>query len=370
MKDLKEGFTTGTCAAAAAKAAAVCYFQKKQLSVVDVKLPQGSILQIPVKKTEIINSGVMVTITKDAGDDPDITHGKDILVFLQVLHHKHHAEPLILKGGEGVGTVTKPGLPVDVGQPAINPNPRKMITENLRMFFSDDYQLVVEIIVPEGKELAKKTLNPHLGIIDGISILGTTGIVKPMSEEAFKVSLVPQLKTAKALGYNTIVLTPGNIGMESAVAHGVPEDAVVITSNFIGYMLENALDIGFTKIILWGHIGKLVKVAGGIFNTHNRMADARMEIITSVLALHGAPKELLEKVMDQITTEAVQQIIEENDYHHIWMDIADKATTRAERYLFSEAEVGIVLLKNRKDIICINKRAKEIGEYAQWNFLQ
>ena len=419
MKVLREGYTTGTCAAAAAKAAAIFYFTRKNTDSVDVILPRGETLRIPVSQiTELSDGSVLVTVIKDAGDDPDITNGKEIQVKLTVTTYANpdsdgsqdsastnfdldsatatdraglkdsegktdpglsqnsasrailSDEPLILRAGEGVGTVTKPGLPVAVGEPAINPNPRKMISENLSQYLSADHQLTVEVIVPEGKALAQKTLNPHLGIIGGISILGTTGIVKPMSEEAFKVSLVPQLKTAFALGYRTIVLTPGNIGMESAVASGIPEDAIVITSNFIGYMLENAVDIGFANIILWGHLGKLVKIAGGIFDTHNRVADARMEIIATALALEGAPKELITTITEQITTEAAETIVAKHQYGQIWEKIADKASLRAERFLFSRARVGVVLLKDRQNIICINKKAKEIGAAAQWNFLQ
>lgn len=367
MKELREGYTTGTCAAAATKAGVVALLKKEILNKISVKLINGGFLEIPVKNIEIINeNNVRVTVVKDAGDDPDITHGKDIVVTTTINNNPNKTSDIIFTAGEGVGKVTKPGLPVPPGEPAINPGPRRMIKENLKDFFNKEREFKVEISVPEGKELARKTLNPHLGIIGGISILGTTGIVKPMSEEAFKVSLVPQIKTTKALGYKAIVLTPGNIGMDSAMNLGIPGDAIVITSNFLGYMLEHSLDNGFENIILWGHIGKIVKVAGGNFYTHNRISDSRMEILAAHLALHNAPLDLIKNVMEQITTEGACKIIAENGFSEIWEDIANKATERSERYLFSQAKVGIVLLGDRENILYINERAKEIGEYAGW----
>jgi len=372
MKELREGYTTGTCATAAAKAGVVALLKKEILNKISVKLISTGFLEIPIKNIEIISdSVVVVTVVKDAGDDPDITHGKDIVVTTTIVSkNPEKISDITFISGRGVGKVTKPGLPVPPGEPAINPGPRKMIIENLKEFFEKDREFLVEISVPEGEELAKKTLNPHLGIVGGISILGTTGIVKPMSEEAFKDSLVPQIKTTKALGYKAIVLTPGNIGMDSAVNFGVPRDAIVITSNFIGYMLEHALDNGFDNIILWGHIGKIVKIAGGNFYTHNRISDSRMEILAAHLALHKAPTKLIKEVMEQITTEGACKIIEENGFGKIWKDIAEKASERSERYLFSQAKIGTVLLSDRKNILFVNEKAKEIGELAGWTFSQ
>lgn len=371
MKELKEGYTTGTCATAAARAGVVALLRGEISKTIKVKLIKGDYLDIPIKNIEVLGKDlVTVTVVKDGGDDPDITHGKDIVVTTTFRNNPLKKDDVIFSAGKGVGIVTKPGLPIEPGEPAINPNPRKMIIENLKEFFNEDLEFHVEISVPEGELLAKKTLNPHLGIIGGISILGTTGIVKPMSEEAFKDSLVPQIKTTKALGYKAVVLTPGNIGMEAAVKNGIPRDAIVITSNFIGYILEHSLEIGFENIILWGHIGKLVKVAGGNFYTHNRISDSRMEILAAYLALNNAPNELIKKVMDEITTEGAYKIISEAGYDLIWKEIAEKASDRSERYLFSQAKIGTVLMKDRNEILYVNKRAKEIGETAGWNILQ
>lgn len=370
MKKLREGYTTGTCSVAGARAGALALLKGIISKDITVTLIKGDTLTIPVKNIEILNNTATVTIVKDGGDDLDVTHGHDIVVKLTIIKISNKSSDVIFSSGLGVGIVTKPGLPIPPGEPAINPNPRIMIIENLREFFKDDLEFHVEISVPDGEELAKKTLNPHLGIIGGISILGTTGIVKPMSEEAFKTSLVPQIKTTKALGYKAVVLTPGNIGMESAVKAGIPRDAIVITSNFIGYMLENALDIGFTDIILWGHIGKLIKIAGGNFYTHNRISDSRMEILAAHLALAEAPYSLIKKVYEEVTAEGAWMVISENGYEYIKDKIAESVSDRSERYLFSQAKVGTVLLKNREDVLFINKRSKEIGEKAGWHISQ
>lgn len=366
MKKLREGYTTGSCAVAGAKAGALALLEGLISKTVSIKLVKGERLNIPIKNLEIIGDTAVVTVVKDAGDDIDVTHGHDIIVNLSIVKTPEKKNDVIFSSGIGVGTITKPGLPIPPGEPAINPGPRKMIIDNLKDFFKDDLEFHVEINVPKGEELAKKTLNPHLGIIGGISILGTTGIVKPMSEEAFKVSLVPQLKTTKALGYKAVILTPGNIGLESAVKAGVPRDAIVTTSNFIGYMLENALDIGFENIIIWGHIGKLVKLAGGNFYTHNRISDSRMEILIAHLALAKAPHDLLLKILDEVTAEGAWKVIEENNFEFIKKTIAEDVSKRCEKYLFSEANVGTVLLKNREDLLYINEKAKEIGEKAGW----
>lgn len=366
MKKMREGYTTGSCVSAAARAGALLLNGQEKMEKIKIQLVKDGSLEIPVKAIEQLADGVKVTVVKDGGDDPDITHGHIIEVITKFIKREDPAQDLKIRVGKGIGMVTKPGLAVPPGNPAINPGPQIMLKKNLEEFFSPDKTIDLEISVPDGEELAKKTLNPHLGIIGGISILGTTGIVKPMSEEAFKVSLVPQLKTAKALGYKAIVLTPGNIGMESAMRAGIPRDAMVITSNFIGYMLENAVEVGFDKIILWGHIGKLVKVAGGNFYTHNRISDARMEVLMAHLAMNKAPYDLIRMVSEQITSEAAWEIIEKNNYGHIALGIADKASERSEKYLFSQARVGTVLLKNRDDFLIANKRSIEIGEKAGW----
>lgn len=196
----------------------------------------------------------------------------------------------IFYAGLGIGKVTEAGLSIPPGEPAINPGPRKMMTKVVRELLPEGYGCDITISIPKGVELAKKTLNPILGIEGGISVIGTTGVVRPMSEEGFKNSLTPQISVAKANGFDDIIFVPGKIGENIASKLNLPAKAMVQTSNFIGHMLEFTADEGIKSVLLFGHLGKLVKVAGGIFYTHSKIADARLEILASYAALLGMDK--------------------------------------------------------------------------------
>ena len=216
--------------------------------------------------------------------------------------------------------------------------------------------------------LAARTLNPILGITGGLSILGTTGIVEPMSEEAFKHSLAPQISVVKSLGFNTAVFVPGKIGHNIAVEQlGLPSEAVVQTSNFIGYMLEQAVEYGFKKVILCGHLGKLVKVAGGIFHTHNRCADARLEILSAYLALQGATCDIIKQIMNCVTTEAAIPIIKTAGLNEVYEVLAARASVRASRYVFGDIAVGTIIVTLKGEILGLDTVAKALGEELRWN---
>jgi len=362
-KKLREGYTTGACAAAAAKAAAKALIEQIYLKSINISLPMGRTVEFLVHEVQFTENWASCYVIKDAGDDPDITHGVHIIAKVA----KKNNPGIELKGGEGVGIVTKPGLPVEVGKAAINPTPYQMITnEVLEVLTTSSFGLDIEISVPGGAELAKKTLNSHLGIEGGLSILGTTGIVKPMSEEAYKKSLIPQLKVIYALGNKTVVLTPGNIGMKSAENYGIPGEVICQTSNFIGYMLEESVKIGFTRLILWGHPGKLVKIACGNFHTHNRVSDGRMETLAAHLAVLGAPKVLIEKILNCTTTERAISLIKEYNREAVWDIICKKISLRAERYVFNKVRIGTVLLKDRNNILAFDTSAQKIGEELGW----
>lgn len=361
QKEMRKGYTTGSCAAAAMKAA-ILVSQGKKCEVVQVLSPQQVWITVPILYAETTVQGAQAAVIKDGGDDPDITHGMKVIVDVEF-----QSEPgLVLMGGEGVGRVTQPGLSVPVGQAAINPGPSKMI-EQVWQEVAPNQGLKVTIHLPEGAALAKKTLNPILGIKDGLSILGTTGIVDPMSEEAFKTSLVPQLSVTKALGYDYAVFVPGKIGYDVAAEKlGLPKEAIVQTSNFIGYMLEAAAKQGFTGVLLAGHLGKLVKVAAGIFHTHNRMADARMETLAAYAALLGASTQLVQKILDANTTEQVQTLIKEAKLEAIYELIAKRASLRAERYVFGELKVGTILVSMNGEILGLDEQARHIGGQLKW----
>ncbi|HHW07497.1 MAG TPA: cobalamin biosynthesis protein CbiD, partial [Clostridia bacterium] len=351
------------CAAAAAKGAALLLATGRKQDRVRVKLPGGQQLMVPLVQNEPLAGGAMAVVVKDGGDDPDSTHGLSIVA-------KVWWKPgtgIEVTGGPGVGLVTKPGLPVPPGEPAINPVPRRMILENVAEVLGDAGALV-EISVPGGEAAAKKTMNPQLGITGGISILGTTGIVEPMSEERFKASLVGRVKQVKALGFSTIVMVPGRAGAKTAVERfAVPEDMVAQVSNFVGSMLEAAAAEGFQSILLLGHIGKLVKVAGGSFHTHNRVSDGRLETMAAWLGVLGAPPGFLREILGQPTTDGAVALIKSRGYEEVFSLLAGAGERKCRRYLRDAAvQVGIVLTGSQGELLGLGPAASMIGREIQW----
>ena len=358
------GFTTGSCAAAGAKAALLAYFEKN-VNEVEVLSPQGDKIMVPIRNTIKTNDGGIATVVKDGGDDPDITNGIDIVVEVKV---RINTTEINIKAGQGVGIVTKPGLSVAVGNPAINLGPQTMIKSAVSSVLGNNKGCDVIISIPEGEKLAKKTLNSVLGIKGGLSIIGTSGIVRPMSEEAFKNSLSPQISVAKALGYQSIVLVPGKIGQEIAIKqYGLPENAVIQTSNFIGYMLECSVHEEIKNVILLGHLGKLVKVAAGVFYTHNRIADARMETLAAYMGAMGAPQIAIKEILNCTTTEAAMPIIEHYQMCDIYNLLANRASERATRYVFNDLVIGTVIVTLKGNLLGMDNAAKAIGGNLGWS---
>lgn len=362
-KRWRNGITTGTCAAAAAKAALLA-LQGENITSVAVLSPQEKKLMVPIAWIKVVDGGAQACVIKDAGDDPDITNGTEIIAEVVITNSRE----IVLRGGTGVGIVTKPGLSVAVGQPAINPGPRQMILNAVREVLGDACGATVIISVPEGEKLAVKTMNPLLGIIGGISIIGTTGIVEPMSEEAFKNSLVPQINMVRAQGREEIVFVPGKIGWDCAVhKFGLPAEAVVQTSNFVGFMLEQAEQLGIKRVLLLGHLGKIIKVAGGIFYTHSRIADGRMEILAANLAAFGAGQEIVQQILTCTTTEAAMTIIEQHGMTAIYKKLAGKASQRAIRYVFGSMAVGTAIITMQGELLGYDETAGKIGGIMGWN---
>ena len=358
----RKGYTTGSCAAAAAKGAVLMLVINAAVSSVSIETPIQVILNLPLTDHQLGSGWARCSVVKDAGDDPDITDGAK--VFAKASWAEEAG--IHLSAGQGIGLVTKAGLEIPVGEPAINPVPRQMIYQAVSEGLPKGKGVNIEISVPDGERLAKKTLNPHLGIVGGISILGTSGIVEPMSEEAFKTSLVPQIKVALAQGEDSLVLTPGRRGEHNAINLGVPSAAIVQTSNFIGYMLESCVDLGVKKVILFGYAGKLVKVAAGIFHTHSKIADARMETIIAEAALAGADREVLFQLADCVTTDAALTVLEDNNLLFILHRLAQKASERAERRIHGELSVGTILLSLKGQIVGWDNTALQIGGEKNW----
>lgn len=362
---MRSGFTTGSCAAAAVKAALLVACGQVAPKHVQVTSPQGQSITVPIEKVVALDDNRFhAVVLKDAGDDPDITNGIEICATIEVLS----SSDFILEAGNGVGTVTKPGLSIPVGQPAINPGPQTMIRQAVRDVLPPEQGIRITLSIPEGERLAQRTLNPTLGILGGLSIIGTTGIVHPMSEEAFKNSLTPQLGLVRAAGYDTVVLAPGKIGQTIAIEqYGLPAAAVIQTSNFIGHLLEQAVVYDMRRVLLFGHLGKLVKVAAGIFHTHNRMADARLETLAAYLAAHGAKQDTVCAILNCTTTEAALPIIAAAGYDHIYDYLAKRASLRAERYVFQDLAVGTAIVTLQGQLLGIDHTGKEIGGSLGWN---
>lgn len=361
MKKMRSGITTGACAAAAAKAATLM-LGGQSVNEVEIAAP-GALLTIPIVAVGMTNGGAYAEVRKDAGDDPDVTHG--CIIRAEVMPLLYAA--IEIDGGEGIGRVTKPGLAIAVGEAAINPVPRKMIGSAVREVLAHSPGARVVITVPGGEVLAKKTLNSVLGIEGGLSIIGTTGIVEPMSEERFKSSLTPQIDVVKALGHNAVVFVPGRIGEEIAKRHcGLPSDVVVQTSNFVGHMLEYAAQKAFDSVLIIGHPGKLVKLAAGIFHTHNRMADARMETLAAYAAAAGASVQNVRDIMNCVTTDAAMTIIDDIGLSHIYVQIAVRASERAERFVYGALKVGTVMATLDGRILGMDDNAGLIGGRLQW----
>jgi len=363
QKKMRCGITTGTCAAAATKAALLAWLGEFP-DAVDVTSPQGKTIHVKIATYEQLAKGGKGTVIKDAGDDPDVTHGTTILAEVEV----QKGTAIIITAGLGVGIVTKPGLSVAIGEPAINPGPRKMILQAVGDVLPVGYGAIVKISIPDGQRLAERTLNSSLGIVGGLSIIGTTGIVEPMSEEAFKNSLSPQISVVKALGYDQVVFAPGKIGQNIAInRYGIPVETVIQTSNFIGFMLESAVQYNMKKVLLFGHLGKLVKVAAGIFHTHNRMADARFETLAAYMAAAGAPQQAIQEILACNTTEAAMPIIAFYQMQSVYRILAERASARAQRYVFDDLIVGTVIVTLQGDILGMDDTAQEIGGSLGWN---
>lgn len=361
-KRLRSGITTGASAAAAAQAAVLMLFRREEILSAKVTNPQGREIVVPVKTVVLLQDSAAATVIKDGGDDPDITSGLEIIATVT-----KGPVGIVITGGLGVGTVTRPGLQIPVGEPAINPVPREMITSAVAPYLPEGTGVCIEVSVPGGAEAARRTLNPKLGITGGISILGTTGIVEPMSEEAFKRSLVPQITMAKAHGHTTVCLTPGRLGERwAAEILGIPPEAVVQMSNFVGYMLNACVEQGIKNVILTGHHSKLTKVAAGCFHTHNKVSDARLETLAAYAGLLGADHRVIRELLAANTSEGALEILRAHKVLGVMPLIAAKAASRAMEHVFGDLRVGTVLFTMSGEILAADANAVEIGRELQW----
>lgn len=310
-KMMRCGYTTGTCAAGAARAAAETLFTGAPVDSVIVETPAGISVELDIEQLERGDGWVRCAVRKDGGDDPDVTDGA--LVFATVTRSD---EPGVrIDGGLGVGRVTRPGLDQPIGAAAINSTPRAMIAAQVEQAAREcGYAggADVEISIPAGVELAKRTFNPRLGIEGGLSVLGTSGIVRPMSAASLIGSLEIEMRQLAAEGEKRLLLAPGNYGRDFARdALGLSVERCVQCSNYLGEALDRAVTLGFKTVLVIGHIGKLVKVAAGNMNTHSRVSDARRETLAAYAALAGASRELVAALMDAGTTDEMLDLLDD-----------------------------------------------------------
>lgn len=336
--ELRWGVTTGTCAAAAAAAAAQALAGEVS-EAVEVQLPDGESVILGIEALERPRAGVArAAVVKDAGDDPDVTDGMTVVV--EVERVSGAGATIEFVAGEGVGTVTRAGLQVPPGEPAINPVPRAMITAAVRAVMPDS-PLRISVGIPGGREIAARTFNGRLGIEGGLSILGTSGRVIPKSEDAWLRSLLPQVDMALAGGHDTVYLTPGGFGERAARdVFRAAETQIVQCANFPGDLLDYCVDRGVARIVLVGHAGKLVKVAAGVWNTHSRVADARLETLAALAAAAGAAPPLVVKLLALSTVEAAVEVLADAGLADVWDDVAERATRRAEERAVRRAGGG------------------------------
>lgn len=363
-RKLRKGYTTGTTATAASVAAAKAILDQKAPAIVKVNAANGTPVQFDVQDCTFDRNHASVAIKKDGGDDQDATDG--MLIYSTVTLRPDHT--ITLDGGEGIGRVTQDGLANKPGMPAINPTPYKLIQEGVRDVLGPDRGADIIISAPEGERVAKLTYNPKLGIVGGISILGTSGIVTPMSEESWKHSISIEMNIHRKRGDTEIILTPGNYGEDFLKDNmHIPVTKQVQMSNFVGYVLKEVQRLGFTKVLMVGDLGKMIKVAGGIFSTHSKDADARAEIMVANLALMGAPLDLMKNVYGCLTTISMIKLINEAGYQDVYQTIVDKIKGRAEKLLAHkkpQVEIDAVIFSRDTGFLAATKPLKEIE--ADW----
>lgn len=358
---LRCGYTTGTCAAAAARGAAQALLTGIRPAGVEIDPPAGVRVQVELLDWSAGADWAMCAVEKDGGDDPDVTDGMRIYARVS----RRSDGTLRVDGGEGVGRVTRPGLDQPPGAAAINSTPRRMIAEQLAAALreaGDHGGLEAVISVPGGEVLARKTFNPRLGIQGGISILGTSGIVRPMSEAALVDSITLELDMAHAAGVQHLLVTPGNYGEDYARDHlGLETEGCISCSNYLGAAIDHAAGLGFSSFLLVGHLGKLVKVAGGAMNTHSRTADGRRETMAAHAALCGAPRGLVERVFEAATTDAALELLEEAGLREDVMASLTRALYENLRHRAGEEmEIQAVVFSNRFGLLGQTPGASEL----------
>lgn len=366
QKELRCGYTTGSCAAAAAKAAAAMLFSGEEVRQVSLMTPKGIELYLEVEEIQRENESVSCAIQKDSGDDPDVTNG--IFVYAKVT--KKREKGMTLDGGIGVGRFTRKVLEQEAGEAAINKVPRQMIREAVQSQIEKyewDGGADIVIYIPQGVEIAKKTFNPRLGIEGGISVLGTSGIVEPMSEQALTQTIFLEMKMLRDEGHRYCYLTPGNYGNDFLrQTLGYDQELAVKCSNYIGDAIDDGVRLKMDGLLLVGHIGKLVKIAAGVMNTHSRQADARMEVLAVHAAMAGADRETVCTLMKCFTTKEALDILEERGLLEETMrTVMEKIEYHLAKRAGEKMKVGALMFSDELGVLgktsLVDKLREKIG---------
>jgi cobalt-precorrin-5B (C1)-methyltransferase len=347
---LRTGYTTGTTATAATKGALYALITGQQMEKVTVSLPKGgtATLRIAWTKTED-NGKVTSAVIKDGGDDPDATDGAEIWSTVSFNNNKNNAGQIIIEGGKGVGRVTKPGLGLEIGKAAINPTPMKMLERAVRQVASDELKnqgVNIVISVPTGEEIAKKTDNPRLGIVGGISILGTTGLVLPYSTASFAASIRQGLDVAIAMGNDTVVLTTGGRSEDFAKAlFNLPDHCFVQMGDFAGYSIKQCFSKKLKKAIIAGFIGKLTKMAMGVKQTHVAGSHVDMEFMARLAAECEAPPNVIQEITSANTARHVSEIIKKNNIAGYYDLVCKKVYEQMHEHAKGQVQIEVILFE-------------------------
>ncbi len=349
---MKTGYTTGSSATAASKAALLSVINQKKIDNVSILLPKRSFLQIPIHSCEFESDKARCSVIKNGGDDPDVTHGAEIIVELSITKKINEIE---IDGGEGVGIVTKPGLGLEINKPAINPVPKKMIIENLKEVGKDillKNGIRVVISVPKGRELGPKTDNPRLGIINGISILGTSGIVFPFSTASYAASIRQNLDVAIAMGNDTVVLTTGGRSEDFAKKIvDLPEHCFVQMGDFSGYTIQQCGRKDIKKAYVVGFIGKLAKMAAGVKQTHVKGSKVDMGFLAELAKSCNAEENVIHDIRKANTARHVSEIIQENNVHGFFNLICSETYRHMRKHSEEKVSIDVILFDFEGEIL-------------------
>ena len=355
-KKLRTGYTTGSCATASSKAGILSIINQKKIEEVNIILPKGSRLEIKINSCEFSLDSAKCSVIKDGGDDPDVTHGAEIFVDVQLTNNIGEID---IDGGEGVGRVTKPGLGLEIGSAAINPTPKKMIVENVREVGEELLKkngVSIKVSVPKGKELGPKTDNPRIGIMGGISILGTSGIVIPYSTASFAAAIRQQISVVNTMNDDNVVLTTG--GRSEDYARKIielPDHSFIQMGDFSGYTIKQCAKQGLKKAYVAGFIGKLAKMAAGVKQTHVKGGKVDMKFLSELAKRCDANSDTIAKILGANTARNVQEIIMEDKVEGFFDEITKETYNQMRQHSEEKIPVEVILFDFDGEVLSRHK---------------